>query len=73
MIWCLKQTQPMEEQTESEQEKKLIFLWGLMVYVAGGVGEQSSSVCGEDRLWELKAAFLFHHSLGNLSQNLNTD
>lgn len=44
-----------------------------MVCVAGGAGEQSSSVCGADGLWELKAAFLSHHSLGNLSQNLNTD
>ena len=30
-------------------------------------------VCGADRLWELKAAFLYHHSLRNLSQKLNTD
>lgn len=37
-----------------------IFLWGLMVCVcmADCVGEQSSSVCDADRLWELKAAFL---------------
>lgn len=27
-------------------------------------------VCGADGLWELKAAFLYRHSLGNLIQNL---
>lgn len=56
-------------------ERPIRFLWGLMVCVciAGSGGEQSSSVCGADRLCELKAAFLYHHSLRNLSQNLNTD
>lgn len=46
-----------------------------MVYecVAGCDGEQSSSVCGADRSWELKDAFISHQSLGNLSQTENTE